>query len=266
MNKKQLEKSYHSALVYVTKRCNLSCPRCFLRGLSKEIRNYSMTKEQFVRIIKRLKEQNINIERMIFTGGEPTLWPHLAWAVKYAKESGFVKNTRIATNAVDREAEDYGDADIVSISHYGALNRYDIMRLRKQLGKKRCKIQYIVHLPWPFLKTSPKALPANCGCVALGFVGDRVYPCGFAAGQEIGDWVNIEEPFYKIFMGGEPLMQNLCRMCLSNRQIRKLNMLGLTFEFGIWDSAICFIKGFSLNGIWLRKLYRYYKNLKKCGF
>jgi hypothetical protein len=221
-----------------------------------------MTKEQFVRIIERLKEQKVNIEWMIFTGGEPTLWLHLSWAIRYAKKSGVVRNTRVATNAVGKEAKDYGDTDIVSISHYGAINRYDILRLRKQLGRKRCKVQYIVHLPWPFLKTSPSALPSDCGCVMFGFVGDKVYPCGFAAGQETNSWVSVEEPFYEIFIGGQPSMQELCKTCLSNHKVRRLNMSSLTLEFGVWDSATCFILSFKSKFIWLRKIYGYLRKWK----
>ena len=262
MDKKSLEKCYHNVLIYVTKKCNLRCPRCFLSDLSKKIRSYSMTREQFIRIIQRLNEQGINVGWMHFTGGEPTLWPHLRWAIRYVKDNCNVKNIRVVTNAVDREVKDYGEADTVHISHYGALNRIDILRLRKQLGRKRCKIQYTVHLPWPYSINNPNALPANCGCVNLAFVGNKVYQCGLAAARETDDWVNVEEPFYKILLSKNPHIQNLCKICISNRKNKMLNMTGLTVELGIWDSPVSSLISFNSKAFWLRKIYNRLRSLR----
>jgi hypothetical protein len=266
MNQKKLEKRYHNVLIYTTKKCNLRCPRCFLADLGKEKLSYSMTKEQFVRIIERLNEQKIKVNWMCLSGGEPTLWPHLAWAIDYAKNNADVERIIVGTNGIGREAKDYGDADVVCITHYGAINRYDILRLRRQLGRKRTRIQYVVHLRLPLEKSVPNPLPADCGCVNLAFVGDKVYPCGMAAGREVGKSISVEKPFYAVFTGQDPQMQELCKTCLSNRKNKKPNMAGLTMEFGVWDSAICRIVSFSTKGIWLRKLYRYYYYLKKRGF
>ncbi len=234
--------------------------------LCKEKLSYSMTKAQFARIIDRLNDQNIKVNWMCLSGGEPTLWPHLTWAIDYAKKNGTVQSILVGTNGIGRKAEDYGDADVVCITHYGAINRLDILRLRKQLGRKRTRIQYVVHLKWPFEIPVDNPLPADCGCVNLAFVGDRLYPCGMAAGREVGNSVSVEEPFYEIFMGRDPHTQELCKTCLSNRKNKKPNMAGLTFEFGVWDSAICFIKGVNFKGVWLRKLYRWYYYLRKRGF
>lgn len=267
MNKKALGRRYHNVLVYTTKICNLRCPRCFMDDLAKERLAYSMTKEQFARIIDRLNEQGIKVKWMCLSGGEPTLWPHLVWAIDYAKKNGTVRSIIVGTNGIGRKAKDYGNADVVCISHYGAINRYDILRLRKQLGRKRTRIQYVVHLPFPFPKASEEdSLPGDCGCINLAFVGDKLYPCGMAAARETGAGISVEEPFYEIFMGKNPNMQELCMSCLSNRKNKRLYMAGLTMEFGVWDSAICLIKGFDTKGLWLRKLYRWYYYLKKRGF
>jgi len=235
--------------------------------LSKEKLGYSMTKEQFIRIIERINEQKIKVKWMCLSGGEPTLWPHLKWAIDYAKKNADVANILVGTNGIGRQASDYGDADVVCITHYGAINRYDILRLRKQLGRKRTRIQYVVHLPFPFPK-APKedSLPGDCGCINLAFVGNKVYPCGMAAARETDKGVSIEEPFRELFLGRNPNMQDLCRSCLSNRKNKRLYMTGLTMEFGVWDSAICRIIGFDTKALCLRKLYRFYYYLKKRGF
>jgi len=217
-----------------------------------------MTKEQFIKIIEGLKRQKIKVDWMVFTGGEPTLWPHLVWAIKYAKENADVKYVRVITNAIDREAKDYGDADIIAISHYGAINRYDISRLRKQLGRKRCKVQYVVHLPWPFRTTTKNPLPADCGCMFLSFHGDRAYPCGSTAGQETSDGVSVEEPFYETFVNRDPGMNEMCKKCLANRKNRRLNMTNFTLEVGVWDSAFFHTFNFGFRAILLRKIYNHF--------
>jgi hypothetical protein len=216
-----------------------------------------MTREQFIRIIERLNEQNVNIDWMIFSGGEPTLWSHLTWAIKYAKEKG-VKHVRVITNGIDREAKDYGDADIIAISHYGGINRLDILHLRKQLGRKRVKIQCVVHLPWSLCKTTKNSSPADCGCTHLTFSGDKAYPCGNTGGRETDVGVSVEEPFYEILMSRNPWMNELCEKCIGNRKRRNPNMPNLTMEFGLWDSSVFSILTFGFKAIWFRKIFRYF--------
>lgn len=252
----RLAKSYRQVLISTTKTCNLRCPRCYLRGLPPEKKNYFMTGGQFIRVIDRLKEQNVPVDWMIFSGGEPTLWPHLTWAINYAKDSLGCR-VRVITNAIDRNGKDYGNADVVAISHYGGLNRLDIQRLRHQLGKKRVKVQTIVHLPWPFLKTREDSLPSDCGCTLLTFHGDKAYPCGSTGGQETDDGVSVEEDFYKKFLNGNPWVNELCKKCLANRKNRRLNMTNVTLEFGVWDSAIFGMWEFGFRGLFLRRVYNY---------
>lgn len=252
-----LAKSYRQVLISTTKTCNLRCPRCYLRGLPQEKKNYFMSAGQFFRVIERIKEQKITVDWMIFSGGEPTLWSHLVWAIDYAKKELGCR-VRVITNAIDRQGSDYGDADVVAISNYGGLNRLDILRLRRQLGKKRVKVQCIVHLPWPFLKTTPNSLPADCGCTLLTFHGDKAYPCGSTGGQEIGG-LSVEEDFYEIFKRGNPWVNELCKKCLANRKNRRLNMTNLTLEFGVWDSAVYGLWDFKFKALFLRRIYRYLK-------
>jgi len=257
-NAKELAKQareYEAALVYVTLACNLRCPRCFLRDLPAERRAYSMTREQFERILARLKDQGVRLRVMHFTGGEPTLWPHLRWANRRVKEEGLAKCVRVVTNGVDRNADDYGEADIVHVSHYGAVNRADIARLKKQLGR-RLRVQYTVHLPWPYEGQPPAdVLPASCGCVNMAFLGDRVYRCGFGAARG-AESVSVEDNFYHLLVNGHPRDQGLCRTCLSNRKLKVQYMTDLTFEWGIWDSSIGRVWSLGTKAMWLRWLYR----------
>lgn len=64
----------------ITSNCNANCPGCW--GPPKEIENRSL--EYFKQAIKNLKSFGLN--RIILTGGEPTLVPKIDEFIKYAKE------------------------------------------------------------------------------------------------------------------------------------------------------------------------------------
>jgi hypothetical protein len=217
-----------------------------------------MTWEQYYTIMGRLREQKIKLNIMYFTGGEPTLWPHLGAAVEMAKEMNIAKTLLVVTNAVDRDLIDYGPADVVRVSHYGAVNRLDILRLKRQARwrKTKVRVQYVVQMPWPFDFESENNLPADCGCINMAFLGDKVYPCGLAAAREQGDTLDVQDDFYEKLVAGDPYNQELCRGCLSNRRNKVDHMAGLTAEFGVWDSSVGMVCGLKNKALWLRKLYR----------
>lgn len=251
----KLSRCYSNALLYVTLACNLRCPRCFLHDVEAEKRRYMMTWEQYERILQRLCDQRIHLGTLHFTGGEPTLWPLLKRAIHRARERHIADTIRVVTNAVDRRAEDYGDADIIHVSDYGAVNRMDWRRLKIQAGR-RVKVQKTVHLPWPYQTVGQDNLPADCGCVNLAFLGDLVWPCGFAAARNAPGSLGVEENFYYRFVNGDPYRQELCRACLSNRKNKVEHMAPLTMEWGIWDSPIGGVLSWSGPAMWLRKIYR----------
>jgi len=214
-----------------------------------------MTWNQYVRILQRLQEQRVHLNTLHFTGGEPTLWPYLVEAIDLAKQLRIARTIRVVTNAVDRNANDYGVADIIHVSDYGAVNRLDWQRLKRQAGR-RVKVQKTVHLPWPYGRPSPDNMPADCGCVNLAFLGDRVYPCGFAAARDTPGWLSVDDNFFYRFVNGRPHEQELCRTCLSNRKNKVDHMAPLTVEWGVWDSPIGGTFSLSGPGMWIRRLYR----------
>ena len=255
----QLDKAYRDALIYVTLACNLRCPRCFLHDLTAQTRAYMMTWEQYETILRRLREQSVHLRCLQLTGGEPTLWPHLKQAIARAKELGICDHVRVSTNAVDRNAGDYEGADSLCISHYGALNRHDILRLKRTFrGKTR--VICVDHLPWPFPEgPDPSTLPADCNCVLLTFLGDRVWPCGMAAARGTDGSFEVKENFFYRFLSGNPKSQSLCAECLSNRNYRAKHLDGLTVEMGVWDSDCVRIWGIKSKLLWLRRLRSWWK-------
>ena len=78
--------------IILTDRCNLKCPYC--RGLKSELRGDLPLEEAFD-ILNNLFEHNL--QNIRFSGGEPTLYPHLKHLVWECKKKS-VKRIAISTN------------------------------------------------------------------------------------------------------------------------------------------------------------------------
>lgn len=77
----------------VTDACNFRCPYC--RGIRSDCRG-SLSKEDACAILDVWAEGSIRNVR--FSGGEPTLWPHLLEIVKYTKRIPTVEHIALSTN------------------------------------------------------------------------------------------------------------------------------------------------------------------------
>jgi len=197
------------AYIFPTFACTLACPRCYQKHCKRSAE--PMLWETFKNIRNRLV--NFKLKEVAFTGGEATCWPHLVEAIRHMRKQAKV---RVVTNGFGRTMKDYGDADIVQVSDYGAINRMDYYRLKQQ-GGRRVRIQSSVHWDWD--RSKKTELPGSCGCVGLSFAGDRVWPCAMAAAMNTRDGVPIEE-VGDVDLRTAPF-QELCRSCLVNRKNRK---------------------------------------------
>lgn len=77
----------------LTDRCNFKCPYC--RGIVKDKRG-DMPLEKVKKIIDLWAAGNLHNIR--FSGGEPTIYPDLIEAVKYAKSKPSIKRIALSTN------------------------------------------------------------------------------------------------------------------------------------------------------------------------
>ena len=196
----------------------MQCPRCYQRHLRPPM-DYSMPMTTCRRIFERLREEDYRADECVFTGGEPTCWPHLVDALELCRNYQPKSKIRVVTNGVGRTIADYGCADVIQVSDYGAINRIDQYHLKKQ-GRSRVRIQAAVH--WYWNMTEKSDLPGNCGCTGLSFVGNKVWSCAMAAAAQTPDCTSIEDDF--IGACGSPheaQYQELCRSCLVNRKNRK---------------------------------------------
>lgn len=80
--------------VELTRRCNLSCPHCYIDG--GEARKDELPSEWFFSLLDDLAE--MGVWAVAFTGGEPTLHPEFSRLVNYARELGMLVG--VATNGM----------------------------------------------------------------------------------------------------------------------------------------------------------------------
>ena len=81
-------KCFPLLFISLSYRCNLSCYYCFTKGLNKEFPN-DMRIEDFYKLIKWLKRQskfNLNRRRLVFVGGEPTIYPQFGKILDICKK------------------------------------------------------------------------------------------------------------------------------------------------------------------------------------
>ena len=205
------------AYLFPTFACNLSCPLCYQRHLPRRP-GYMMTAHQFEKIVSAVGKANLGEREWVITGGEPTVWPILREATERLHQLRPQAQVRVVSNGFGRTLKDYGAADVIQITDYGAINRLDYYRLKKQ-GKSRVRIQNAVHWDWDMKAES--ALPGHCGCTGLSFVGEKVWCCAMAAAAETPDCIDLDEDLKLFSRFTEPHYQELCKSCLVNRKNRQ---------------------------------------------
>jgi hypothetical protein len=94
----------HSCLpiIEITNHCNLECPICIVQNRH----NYSMTKEEFGKILDGLIAKEGVLETINLSGGEPTLHPDFLEFLDMARARKEISRVSISTNGL-RVATDY---------------------------------------------------------------------------------------------------------------------------------------------------------------
>ena len=257
MDEPARKKSYSSVQVYTTFRCTFTCARCSQRWhYDKELPTLSWA--MFALFVDRLRQEETSIRRFVFTGGEPTLWPHLRRAVDLVHGHGW--RAEITTNGFRAAAKDYGNADVVRISNYGGQNNLDQWRLRRDLGR-RCRIYHPVHIDYPLPDGGPACLPARCSCQGLALIGQRVYACpSRALRAPASDGVCfLEEGWLPEVGRRHSLSHSLCRICPGNQNNCEPFWPPLTLQAGLWLSNFGFMLSLPWQGRWLRQAWRRWK-------
>jgi hypothetical protein len=199
-------------------------------------------------------------KKVIISGGEPTLWPLLTEAIKQLKE--FVPIVEVISNGINRKGEDYGAADIVSISNYGSINKLDLIRLKKQLGR-RFKMLNSCQVKLPIDIGSDNTMPAVCNCYNPSFVRGSVYACPVAGYNRLRE-KPASEYCKEYLRENEKIIFNMdiCRNCLANFKARSKLNNNVILEVSGWNTRFSCLINFGRFSHLMRMIYRRLKGLR----
>jgi MoaA/NifB/PqqE/SkfB family radical SAM enzyme len=94
--KMNIRKKIKKAILELTTCCNLKCKHCFYQNSKDFNLNNFLKKEDAFILIDKFKNNKIN--KLVLTGGEPTIHPEFIEIAKYAKNK--IKKVTICTNGV----------------------------------------------------------------------------------------------------------------------------------------------------------------------
>jgi MoaA/NifB/PqqE/SkfB family radical SAM enzyme len=80
----------------LTTSCNLKCKHCFYQNNKEFSSNHFLRKEEALTLIDKFKKNGIN--KLVLTGGEPTIHPDFIEIAKHAKSK--IKKVTLCTNGV----------------------------------------------------------------------------------------------------------------------------------------------------------------------
>jgi radical SAM protein with 4Fe4S-binding SPASM domain len=84
-----LNKSVSWAVIELTDFCNFNCAWCYAStGCKSEIRRRQMSLADLKKLIRSLADSGVR--QVTYSGGEPTMYPHIREAIRYAKNHGMV--------------------------------------------------------------------------------------------------------------------------------------------------------------------------------
>lgn len=98
-------------IVTLTRECNLRCSFCYAKK-TRYLKEDYISYDDLLRIIDFCNQANV--EYIVFTGGEPLLYPDLCKALKYIQNMGYKMRPTIATNGILLKDSKYCN-DLVSL-------------------------------------------------------------------------------------------------------------------------------------------------------
>ena len=213
--------------IFVTAACNRNCRSCSQELWRKHHKNYHLSNDDLERLIQSCLENNYRFNRVILTGGEPTLWKNFD-SVKLLHKAGIAKAIQVHTNvksitAAQRLIDNKTYLDLVRVSSYP-----DSKAITDQLKAGIGKRLYLVDKTefWELPKTiQPSAVPGVCCCDGPAYAGGtRIWYCGgcWSVARQFnleplstemsGDWLARIRKDYGAWEG--------CGGCVSNTKLR----------------------------------------------
>jgi hypothetical protein len=220
--------------IKTTAKCQNSCEWCIVVPWMEQNPGFETTIENIKDLIKWSNYSDYQWNRIIFSGGEPLLWPHLKDALRLIRESGITDALYMYTNAmrVDKEylpefkaIASYFDTVIIS-SYPNNQDQIDLIMA--------AKIPCILPYSRPrFFKSPdgpvPNSIPAVCGCSAYGMEGDKITLCGVQdhliiyKGWDLEDYsgerTKLGPNFLEELSKMDRTVRQICQYCFGNKLV-----------------------------------------------
>ena len=176
MNRGKAIKLVRPISIFVTTKCNLNCYSCAALGMDPRPNLEDTRLEDIELFLRAMKERNKG-ETVMFTGGEPTLYPYLGEAAHLARSLGFL--TSMLTNGVNLVPPEWFDVIILD-KH--SVNSDQIQLWEEMLNGKGIKYevrekQYHQDIPYAMEDNVTKGARCANWLKPLVLRGDIVYPC-----------------------------------------------------------------------------------------
>ncbi|MHC4715339.1 MAG: radical SAM protein [Planctomycetota bacterium] len=213
--------------IVATTRCNLNCPLCMIQWLMNARPREDLSLEQLGHFIRRCEQLEVFFPWAWFTGGEPTLWPHLEEGIRMLAASRSFGKLRINTNGAKVER-------LLPVIDLLANVRFSVYHTNADRARELFpqRQRYKLGFWSEPHRAAPEApieggLPAPCICPIASYFDGRLYACpgGYSVAAKLGLPLDdprfscdVDDDFVSFYREHERsrLNQDICRSCLSN--------------------------------------------------
>ena len=221
--------------IKTTAACQLHCSFCPVVPWMKSREGWQTTLQDITDLIYYTQKAGYHYKRIIYSGGEPLLWDHLKKAAKLIKESGITDDTFMYTNGLsvtEKSLPEFkeicGLIDNVGVSSYSE-NQDNIKLI---LAENIPNVSIIKRERYFEIQEKPvlNSFPANCGCKALGMIGNKITLCSFQDHliaykkwnpEDFKDQtVLLKENYLKPFEVMNPFIRDMCAYCIGNLKVK----------------------------------------------
>lgn len=221
-----MARSIGGITIYANSKCNAGCPLCSQLHTRLEYPDYSCSMEELERFLSVMRESLYVSDAAIVSGGEPSIWEHLAPAVLMLRNSDIFRKLLIFTNGsdADRLLGVYDMVDLIRVSKY-SWNTKQVETLLKR-GRKVEVVDRTAHIDISSRKINRSVGPVECNCKSISLFNGFIHTCDNAKNLEAifktGTPHKIQvQPFFLDKM--PPRLNALCGACWSNLAIKERN-------------------------------------------
>jgi len=181
--------------------------------------DYSLTLDALDHFIARCETLGVHFALAGFTGGEPTLWPHLAAGIERMSASPVFGKLRLNTNGANLSVLDTVAHHLTSVRLSVHAGNTDLTAKITAKDRARYKIKlwnrpHRAYAEHPI----PNSTPAKCSCPIPIYFDGRMYICPGALISQNDESASVDDDFAAHYISRQATRMNqpFCRQCISN--------------------------------------------------